>query len=163
MGALKGLVRLVARGCALEDGDLPAAHGLWALPALAVLDLADNRLTTLPPSVARLGAALQVLDVSHNAVRMVPAWVGRMKTLQVLCVHGNPLHRSQRRLVQLQGHSVLHMLAHLLAAEHPLLVGGAKGAGGRAAVLGGEQQAEDDAAAQGRIGDYKSLMMSAAV
>ena len=92
-------------------------------------------------------AHLQRLDVSHNAVRMVPAWVGRMKTLQVLCVHGNPLRRSQRRLVQLQGHSVLHMLAHLLAAEHPLLAGGAK-QGGRSAVLGGEQQEEDDAQQQ---------------
>ena len=61
------------------------------LPELFDLNLRHNRITRLPASLA-LCDKLQTLDMSFNNLSgEVPACIGNLAALQVLCLHGNSL------------------------------------------------------------------------
>ncbi|RYE98192.1 MAG: leucine-rich repeat domain-containing protein, partial [Methanobacteriota archaeon] len=64
---------------------------------LTVLDVSDNRLSTLPDD-CRLLHALHTLDLRNNDFALLPAWLGFLPVLTRLAVDGNPM-RSMRRVV----------------------------------------------------------------
>ncbi|NXF63542.1 LRC40 protein, partial [Ciccaba nigrolineata] len=60
------------------------------LPALTVLDVHDNQLTSLPSALGQL-ENLQKLDVSHNKLRSIPEEVMQLSHLKSLLLHHNEL------------------------------------------------------------------------
>lgn len=87
LAAHPALTSLRAPRCRLSD--LP--HAVSRLQALQVLDVSGNALEAVPPAVARL-PSLRVLDMSDNAIAALPRGLGRRpRPLHVLAVHGNPV------------------------------------------------------------------------
>ncbi|KFR12961.1 Leucine-rich repeat-containing protein 40, partial [Opisthocomus hoazin] len=66
------------------------SEDIGLLPALAVLDVHDNQLTSLPAALGQL-ENLQKLDVSHNKLTSVPEEVMRLSRLKSLLLHHNEL------------------------------------------------------------------------
>ncbi|NWR61649.1 LRC40 protein, partial [Bucorvus abyssinicus] len=62
------------------------------LPALTVLDVHDNQLTSLPLALGQL-ENLQKLDVSHNKLESVPEELMQLTRLKSLLLHHNELGR----------------------------------------------------------------------
>ncbi|KFZ52559.1 Leucine-rich repeat-containing protein 40, partial [Podiceps cristatus] len=60
------------------------------LPALTVLDVHDNQLTSLPSALGQL-ENLQKLDVSHNKLRSIPEELMQLPHLKSLLLHYNEL------------------------------------------------------------------------
>uniref|UniRef100_A0A8C5WLX7 Leucine rich repeat and sterile alpha motif containing 1 n=1 Tax=Leptobrachium leishanense TaxID=445787 RepID=A0A8C5WLX7_9ANUR len=73
------LSHLVPKSCQLLD-----------LSAIKVLDLHDNKITSLPPDVGSL-TSLRVLNVERNLLRCLPDSIGDLVQLQTLNVKGNKL------------------------------------------------------------------------
>ncbi|NWI58995.1 LRC40 protein, partial [Calyptomena viridis] len=70
------------------------------LPALTVLDVHDNQLTSLPSALGQL-ENLQKLDVSHNKVRSLPEELLRLPRLRSLFLQHNELSHLPQGLGQL--------------------------------------------------------------
>ncbi|NXF11509.1 LRC40 protein, partial [Smithornis capensis] len=70
------------------------------LPALTVLDVHDNQLTSLPSALGQL-ENLQKLDVSHNQVRSLPEELLRLPRLRSLLLQHNQLSHLPQGLGQL--------------------------------------------------------------
>ncbi|XP_077440430.1 leucine-rich repeat-containing protein 40 isoform X2 [Vanacampus margaritifer] len=68
------------------------------LGALAVLELRDNKIVTLPEQVAALGA-LTRLDLTNNDIGVLPAPLGLLPELKLLLLEGNPLRGIRRDLL----------------------------------------------------------------
>ncbi|KAM9239251.1 leucine-rich repeat-containing protein 40 [Leptosomus discolor] len=60
------------------------------LPALTVLDVHDNQLTSLPSALGQL-ENLQKLDVSHNKLKSIPEELMQLSCLKSLLLHHNEL------------------------------------------------------------------------
>uniref|UniRef100_A0A8B9FFK8 Leucine-rich repeat-containing protein 40 n=1 Tax=Amazona collaria TaxID=241587 RepID=A0A8B9FFK8_9PSIT len=60
------------------------------LPALTVLDVHDNQLTSLPAALGQL-ENLQKLDVSHNKLKSIPEELLQLSHLKSLLLHHNEL------------------------------------------------------------------------
>ncbi|NXQ82342.1 LRC40 protein, partial [Nyctibius grandis] len=60
------------------------------LPALTVLDVHDNQLTSLPSALGQL-ENLQKLDVSHNKLKSIPEELLQLSHLKSLLLHHNEL------------------------------------------------------------------------
>ncbi|NWY03020.1 LRC40 protein, partial [Nothoprocta ornata] len=60
------------------------------LPALTVLDVHDNQLTSLPAALGHL-ENLQKLDVSHNKLKTIPEELMKLTRLKSLLLHHNEL------------------------------------------------------------------------
>jgi Leucine-rich repeat (LRR) protein len=85
-----------ARRCGLTA--LPSDGALARLSALETLDLAHNKLSSLPAVLASL-PALNLLDVSHNLLEALPVELAAHRSLQMIASH-NPL-RLELPLLQL--------------------------------------------------------------
>ncbi|XP_063289083.1 E3 ubiquitin-protein ligase LRSAM1 isoform X2 [Pelobates fuscus] len=73
------LTQLLPKSCHISD-----------LAALKVLDLHDNKMTSLPVDVGSL-TSLRVLNVERNLLRSLPDSIGDLVQLQTLNVKGNKL------------------------------------------------------------------------
>uniref|UniRef100_A0A673KCT4 E3 ubiquitin-protein ligase LRSAM1-like n=1 Tax=Sinocyclocheilus rhinocerous TaxID=307959 RepID=A0A673KCT4_9TELE len=74
-----GLRSLVPKGCCIG-----------ALATLKVLDLHENKLTSLPDDIGQL-LSLQVLNVEKNCIKQLPDSIGDLRNLQTLNVKENSL------------------------------------------------------------------------
>ncbi|XP_055009333.1 E3 ubiquitin-protein ligase LRSAM1 isoform X2 [Boleophthalmus pectinirostris] len=70
---------LVPKGCELTN-----------LVTLKVLDLHENRLTSLPDDIGKL-TSLQILNLEKNLLKMLPDSIGELRFLQTLNLKGNEL------------------------------------------------------------------------
>lgn len=66
---------------------LPPDHSLWSLPALSLLDLANNTISEIPLSVTKL-RTLGTLDVTNNQLNSLPGEIGFMPALAKLYIEG---------------------------------------------------------------------------
>lgn len=69
---------------------VPKGCCLGALATLKVLDLHENKLTSLPDEIGQL-SSLQVLNVEKNQIKQLPDTIGGLLHLQTLNVKGNCL------------------------------------------------------------------------
>ncbi len=69
------------------------------LTSLEILDLAKNKLKTLPPELAKL-PLLKVLSVQRNRIESLPLFLGDMASLQVIKLDGNPLQFPPKELLR---------------------------------------------------------------
>ncbi|XP_061836602.1 E3 ubiquitin-protein ligase LRSAM1 isoform X2 [Nerophis lumbriciformis] len=67
---------------------LPKGSDILSLATLKVLDLHDNKLSSLPEDIGKL-ATLQVLNVEKNRLKVLPDSIGDLKLLQTLNLKGN--------------------------------------------------------------------------
>ncbi|XP_041753482.1 E3 ubiquitin-protein ligase LRSAM1 [Coregonus clupeaformis] len=73
------LKSMVPKGCCINF-----------LVTLKVLDLHENKLTSLPDDIGQL-ASLQVLNIENNQIKTLPDSIGDLRLLQTLNVKGNCL------------------------------------------------------------------------
>ncbi|XP_008285564.1 E3 ubiquitin-protein ligase LRSAM1 [Stegastes partitus] len=73
------LKNLVPKGCDISS-----------LSTLKVLDLHENKLTSLPEDIGKL-VALQILNVEKNRLKTLPESIGNLQLLQTLNLKGNSL------------------------------------------------------------------------
>ncbi|CAL8321906.1 unnamed protein product [Lota lota] len=69
---------------------LPKGCDICSLMTLKVLDLHENKLTSLPDDIGKL-KSLQVLNVEKNQIKTLPESIGDLQYLQTLNVKGNCL------------------------------------------------------------------------
>uniref|UniRef100_A0A667XC69 Leucine rich repeat and sterile alpha motif containing 1 n=1 Tax=Myripristis murdjan TaxID=586833 RepID=A0A667XC69_9TELE len=69
---------------------LPKGCDITTLATLKVLDLHENKLTSLPDDIGKL-TSLQVLNLEKNSLKVLPESVGTLRFLQTLNVKGNLL------------------------------------------------------------------------
>ncbi|XP_043094923.1 E3 ubiquitin-protein ligase LRSAM1 isoform X2 [Puntigrus tetrazona] len=69
---------------------VPKGCCIGALATLKVLDLHENKLTSLPDGIGQL-LSLQVLNVEKNHIKQLPDSIGDLRHLQTLNVKGNSL------------------------------------------------------------------------
>uniref|UniRef100_A0A3Q1F2P5 Leucine rich repeat and sterile alpha motif containing 1 n=1 Tax=Acanthochromis polyacanthus TaxID=80966 RepID=A0A3Q1F2P5_9TELE len=69
---------------------LPKGCDINALSTLKVLDLHENKLTSLPEDIGKL-VALQILNVEKNRLKTLPESIGNLQLLQTLNLKGNNL------------------------------------------------------------------------
>ena len=76
-----------------------------------MLKLAGNKISTLPPEIARLGR-LEELDVSDNDLSALPTSLASLSgTLRSLAVEGNPLRAIRRAVLDRGTPALLEYLA----------------------------------------------------
>lgn len=69
---------------------LPRGCDITSLATLKVLDLHENKLTSLPEDIGKL-ASLQILNVEKNRLKALPNSIGDLRLLQTLNLKGNCL------------------------------------------------------------------------
>ncbi|XP_044029149.1 E3 ubiquitin-protein ligase LRSAM1 [Siniperca chuatsi] len=69
---------------------LPKGCDISTLSTLKVLDLHENKLTSLPEDIGKL-ASLQILNVEKNCLKALPDSIGDLRLLQTLNLKGNCL------------------------------------------------------------------------
>ncbi|KAA8584688.1 hypothetical protein FQN60_008473 [Etheostoma spectabile] len=69
---------------------LPKGCDINALATLKVLDLHENKLTSLPEDIGKL-ASLQILNLEKNRLNALPDCIGDLRLLQTLNLKGNCL------------------------------------------------------------------------
>ncbi|XP_036385958.1 E3 ubiquitin-protein ligase LRSAM1 [Megalops cyprinoides] len=69
---------------------VPKGCSITSLATLKVLDLHENKLTSLPDDIGQL-KSLQVLNVEKNHIKSLPDSIGELRLLQTLNVKGNCL------------------------------------------------------------------------
>lgn len=69
---------------------LPRGCDITSLTTLKVLDLHENKLTSLPEDIGKL-ASLQILNVEKNRLKAIPNSIGDLRLLQTLSLKGNCL------------------------------------------------------------------------
>ncbi|KAJ8386712.1 hypothetical protein AAFF_G00166610 [Aldrovandia affinis] len=69
---------------------VPKGCSITSLATLKVLDLHENKLTSLPDDIGQL-KSLQVLNVERNQIKVLPDCIGDLRLLQTLNVKGNAL------------------------------------------------------------------------
>lgn len=70
---------------------VPKGCDISTLSTLKVLDLHENKITSLPEDVGKL-AALQILNVEKNRLTFLPESIGDLRLLQTLNLKGNYLN-----------------------------------------------------------------------
>uniref|UniRef100_H3CP31 Leucine rich repeat and sterile alpha motif containing 1 n=1 Tax=Tetraodon nigroviridis TaxID=99883 RepID=H3CP31_TETNG len=68
----------------------PKGCDIGTLATLKVLDLHDNKLTSLPEDIGKL-TSLQILNVEKNRLASLPSSIGELRLLQTLNLKGNCL------------------------------------------------------------------------
>ncbi|XP_035699357.1 leucine-rich repeat-containing protein 40-like isoform X2 [Branchiostoma floridae] len=79
-------------------GCLSADH-LKLLPGLVLLDLRDNKLTSIPEEITHM-QHLQRLELSNNDLSSLPFSLGLMSSLKSVNLDGNPLRTIRRDVIQ---------------------------------------------------------------
>ncbi|XP_062844283.1 E3 ubiquitin-protein ligase LRSAM1 isoform X2 [Trichomycterus rosablanca] len=69
---------------------LPKGCSISSLETIKVLDLHENKLTSLPDDIGQL-SSLQVLNAENNQIKALPESIGDLRNLQTLNVKGNCL------------------------------------------------------------------------
>ncbi|GAA6095227.1 E3 ubiquitin-protein ligase LRSAM1 [Tachysurus ichikawai] len=69
---------------------VPKSCATNSLSTIKVLDLHDNKLTSLPEDIGQL-SSLQVLNAENNQIKALPVSIGELRNLQTLDVKGNCL------------------------------------------------------------------------
>ncbi|XP_037608598.1 E3 ubiquitin-protein ligase LRSAM1 isoform X1 [Sebastes umbrosus] len=69
---------------------LPKGCDISSLSTLKVLDLHENKLTSLPEDIGKL-TSLQILNVEKNRIKVLPECIGDLRLLQTLNLKGNCL------------------------------------------------------------------------
>ncbi|XP_053473763.1 E3 ubiquitin-protein ligase LRSAM1 [Ictalurus furcatus] len=69
---------------------VPKSCAISALATIKVLDLHENKLTSLPDDIGQL-PSLQVLNAENNQIKALPASIGDLRNLQTLNMKGNCL------------------------------------------------------------------------
>ncbi|MCJ8748656.1 hypothetical protein PDJAM_G00167310 [Pangasius djambal] len=69
---------------------VPKSCVISTLATIKVLDLHENKLTSLPDDIGQL-SSLQVLNAENNQIKALPASVGDLRNLQTLNMKGNCL------------------------------------------------------------------------
>lgn len=70
---------------------VPKGCDISSLSTLKVLDLHENKLTSLPEDIGKL-ASLQILNVEKNLLKNLPDSIGDLRLLQTLNLKGNSLN-----------------------------------------------------------------------
>ncbi|XP_041064478.1 leucine-rich repeat-containing protein 40 [Carcharodon carcharias] len=76
------------------------SEDLQLLPALTVLDVHDNQLSSLPCAIGQL-LNLQKLNISHNKLKELPDELWNLRSLKSLHLHHNELERIPEGIGQL--------------------------------------------------------------
>ncbi|KAF4073112.1 hypothetical protein AMELA_G00255130 [Ameiurus melas] len=69
---------------------VPKSCAISTLATIKVLDLHENKLTSLPEDIGQL-PSLQVLNAENNQIKALPASIGDLRNLQTLNMKGNCL------------------------------------------------------------------------
>ncbi|XP_078574385.1 leucine-rich repeat-containing protein 40-like isoform X2 [Branchiostoma floridae x Branchiostoma japonicum] len=96
-------------------GCLSADH-LKLLPGLVLLDLRDNKLTSIPEEITHM-QHLQRLELSNNDLSSLPFSLGLMSSLKSVNLDGNPLRTIRRDVIQ-RGTSELLKYLRTRIEEH---------------------------------------------
>ncbi|KAL6059966.1 non-specific serine/threonine protein kinase [Balamuthia mandrillaris] len=92
---------------------LPGTFCFCLRSCLVSLNLSDNRLTALPPSLDLL-SSLSVLYAQNNALSFIPEELCQVTTLQKLHLSGNKIQQVPRHLTQLQNLKILDLRNNLI-------------------------------------------------
>ncbi|GBP33756.1 Protein flightless-1 [Eumeta japonica] len=85
-------------------------EGLEKAKSILVLNLSDNKIEAIPPTLFVQLTDLLFLDLSHNLLETLPPQTRRLANLQTLILNDNPLGLFQlRQLPSLQNLETLHM------------------------------------------------------
>ncbi|XP_013885824.1 E3 ubiquitin-protein ligase LRSAM1 [Austrofundulus limnaeus] len=106
---------------------LPKGCDITSLSTLKVLDLHDNKLTSLPEDLGKL-TGLQILNLEKNRLKVLPESIGSLQLLQTLNLKGNCLTElpasvgslSSLRTLDLSDNKILQLpkeLAHIRTLE----------------------------------------------
>ncbi|XP_078656928.1 leucine-rich repeat-containing protein 40-like isoform X2 [Branchiostoma floridae x Branchiostoma belcheri] len=76
-----------------------SAEHLKLLPGLILLDLRDNKLTSIPEEITHM-QHLQRLELSNNDLSSLPFSLGLMSSLKSVNLDGNPLRTIRRDVIQ---------------------------------------------------------------
>ena len=74
------------------------------MPALEILDISRNKIKKLPATPGTL-VNLKVFSFAKNRVRRLPNWLGRMPQLKMLKLDHNPLEWPPKEILQLPSSS----------------------------------------------------------
>ncbi|KAK5608535.1 hypothetical protein CRENBAI_024008 [Crenichthys baileyi] len=99
---------------------LPKGCDISSLSTLKVLDLHENKLSSLPEDLGNL-TKLQILNVEKNRLKALPESIGRLQLLQTLNLKGNCLTElpaavgslSSLRTLDISDNSILQLPKHL--------------------------------------------------
>ncbi|KAM4719902.1 E3 ubiquitin-protein ligase LRSAM1 [Anableps anableps] len=99
---------------------LPKGCDVSCLSTLKVLDLHENKLSSLPEDIGNL-TKLQILNVEKNRLKALPESIGRLQLLQTLNLKGNCLTElpasigslSSLRTLDISDNSILQLPKHL--------------------------------------------------
>ncbi|MED6248939.1 hypothetical protein ATANTOWER_007246 [Ataeniobius toweri] len=99
---------------------LPKGCDISSLSTLKVLDLHENKLSSLPEDLGNL-TKLQILNVEKNHLKALPESIGRLQLLQTLNLKGNCLTElpaavgslSSLRTLDISDNSILQLPKHL--------------------------------------------------
>jgi Leucine-rich repeat (LRR) protein len=78
------------------------------MTSLEILDIARNKLTTLPPELVKL-TSLKVMAVGKNRLETLPLYIADMAALQVLKLEANPIKFPPKEIFDVQQ---LHLDTH---------------------------------------------------
>ncbi|KAM4527439.1 E3 ubiquitin-protein ligase LRSAM1 [Odontesthes bonariensis] len=106
---------------------LPKGCDVSTLATLKVLDLHDNKLTSLPEDIGKI-TSLQILNVEKNRLKALPESIGNLRHLQTLNLKGNCLSEllsavgslSSLRTLDLRDNNIVQLpkaLAHIRTLE----------------------------------------------
>ncbi len=99
----------------LSGKELTSLPQINQLSSLEMLNLRDNRLTTLPPEIGQL-SNLMGLDLSGNQLTVLPSEIGRLSNLRQLYLDGNQLTTLPSEIGQLFNLTQLYLDGNQLTA-----------------------------------------------
>ncbi|XP_065834335.1 leucine-rich repeat-containing protein 40-like isoform X1 [Oscarella lobularis] len=105
----------------LGNNELLAVDAAWlrGFPALIILDIRDNKLSSFPAEVTGC-LKLERLDLSNNDISGLPYEMGNMAQLKSLALAGNPLKKLRRDIVQRGTAAILsHLKSRIVQEQEP--------------------------------------------
>ncbi|KAG7476807.1 hypothetical protein MATL_G00086770 [Megalops atlanticus] len=92
---------------------VPKGCSITSLATLKVLDLHENKLTSLPDDIGQL-KSLQVLNVEKNHIKTMPDSIGELRLLQTLNVKGNGLRQLPSSMGQMSSLRTLDLSENMV-------------------------------------------------